>query len=154
MIRKTVRESWAIRPMEEWGVGPLREKERLWDELFSSPWDRQVRIYKVTFAVETFTDSPSHSAGRKDSSSEDDAIIVTLSLEFGPMTKILLPDSSDFYGDIGQVISFKVFDSQGVSLFLCCSNISHANLRNRLEFCQREVQTKITLFAVPLFGKS
>jgi hypothetical protein len=33
LIRKTIRKTWAVRPMEEWGIGPIREKDGLWDEV-------------------------------------------------------------------------------------------------------------------------
>jgi hypothetical protein len=103
MIRKAIRSQWSVRPMEEWGVGPLREKEGLWDELFISPWDRRVKIHNMAFTVPNEEVELPNRWG----------LVVSLSFEFGPETKLALPDGSGTYGDIGRVVSFKVFDSQG-----------------------------------------
>ena len=90
--------------MEEWGIGPLREKDGLWDELLDAPWDRKVKIHKVTFNVEAVTENA------KDI---QNGMIISLGLEFGPATKFVSREPDFQYGEIGQALSFKVFDSQG-----------------------------------------
>lgn len=93
--------------MEEWGIGPLREKEGLWDELFVSPWDRKVRIHELTFRLKKVSDSsfaPSEASN---------GMVVSLNLEFGPATLLTSFNGESSYGEIGQVLEFKVFDSQG-----------------------------------------
>jgi hypothetical protein len=85
--------------MEEWGAGPLREGDGIWDDLLETKWDGKVRIGQAMCSVEE------GGAG----------MISSLSLEFGPVrTTVKGPDGEDVrYGDIGQVIGFKVFDSRG-----------------------------------------
>ena len=101
LIRKSIRKTWAVRPMEEWGVGPIREKDGLWDELLEAQWDRKVKIHKVTFSLETATEKL------------EDGVVVSLGLEFGPATAFVSEETDFQYGEIGQALSFKVFDSQG-----------------------------------------
>lgn len=107
-IRKTIRSAWAVRPMEEWGFGPLSEKDSYWDDLFTSTWDRKVKIHSANFSV-----ADARSTSQTSLNERPSAMVVTLSMEFGPLTKP--PVSSDIqdYGNISQVISFKVFDQQG-----------------------------------------
>jgi len=113
LIRKEIRAAWAVRPMEEWGLGPLREKEGLWDELFTSPWDRKVRIYKVTFAIAgNANSSAAFDVGTAKEDGEN-GMVVSLNLEFGPSTRLRSAHEEGRFGEIGQVIGFKVFDSQG-----------------------------------------
>jgi hypothetical protein len=101
LIRKSIRKTWAIRPMEEWGVGPIREKDGLWDELLDAPWNRKVRIHKVTFNLESATEKV------------QDGVVASLGLEFGPATQFVSGETDYQYGEIGQALSFKVFDSRG-----------------------------------------
>jgi hypothetical protein len=104
LFRRTIRSVWAARPMEEWGVGPLQEKEGLWDEMFAAPWDGKVKIQKVSFNLTA--DSTVNNEGKAKS-------IVSMGLEFGPATRFVSGDNTNGHGDIGRVINFKVFDSEG-----------------------------------------
>lgn len=106
LIRKTVRSAWAARPMEEWGYGPLSEKDSYWDDLFRAPWNRKVKIHSAQFTLlPTSTAFPSDvrspSQGR-------DGMVANLSFEFGPLTQ------DGEHGDISQIVSFRVFDGQGL----------------------------------------
>lgn len=112
LIRKTIRSAWAVRPMEEWGVGPLSEKDSYWDELFASTWDKKIRIHSAKFSV-----SDIHAKSQTSSRQDAESVVVSLSMEFGPLTKPHTPDGDQDHGEIGQVISFKVFDQQGTGSF-------------------------------------
>lgn len=118
-LRKTIRAKWATRPMEEWGVGPLREKEGLWDELFASPWDQKVRIRKLAFSLGKMTPAsptPNNTAEQFNQNS----MVVSFSLDFGPATVPTLSEGTTPYGDISQVLGFKVWDCHGeTGVFLC-----------------------------------
>jgi hypothetical protein len=117
-IRKNIRTKWAIRPMEEWGVGPLREKEGLWDELFEAPWDRKVKIHSLSFSLKYFSNVSPRPSGTIDSATKDQqGMVVGFNLEFGPATLLNSSDGTTLYGEIGQVIGFKVYDSQGELVF-------------------------------------
>jgi hypothetical protein len=98
LLRKTIRQNWAVRPMEEWGVGPLRETDNHWWHLFDTPWDCKVRINKASFSL-----------------TED--IVCNLAFQFGPETEVLRSDGEP-YGEISQVISFKIFDGYGKGICL------------------------------------
>jgi hypothetical protein len=111
-IRKNIRNAWAVRPMEEWGVGPIREKDGLWDELLDAAWDRRVKIHKVAFNLEDIIQSSSLTSASTGSGPAD-CVVVSLGLEFGPATPFVSPETSFIYEEIGQALSFKVFDSQG-----------------------------------------
>lgn len=84
--------------MEEWGAGPLRQGDGLWDELLSSEWDGEVKIGNVGWDVDN-----------------ESGMVTSLSLEFGPVKTVLDgPDGEEVrHGEIGQVIGFKAFDSKG-----------------------------------------
>jgi len=121
LIRKTIRAQWAIRPMEEWGVGPLREKEGLWDELLKAPWDRKVKIHKLSFSLKGVPNTLPMSSDNRGTTEQNDyqGMVVFLGLEFGPATLLSSPDGVDLYGEIGQVLGFKVYDSQGARAISC-----------------------------------
>jgi hypothetical protein len=119
IIRKTIRAKWAIRPMEEWGVGPLREKEGLWDELLKAPWNRKVKIHKLSFSLKKVPNAlpiPSD-AGATTEQDDCQGMVVFFGLEFGPATLLSSSDGTDLYGEISQVLGFKVYDSQGAWAF-------------------------------------
>lgn len=111
LMRKTIRTAWAERPMEEWGVGPLRENDGLWDDLFVEPWDQKVKIYQPVFMTEEAPNKPFPTAemGNVDSR----MMVTTLHLEFGPASTVAVSGSNDEYGKISRIVSFKVFDSVG-----------------------------------------
>lgn len=113
IFRKTIRKSWAVLPMEEWGIGPVRREEGMWDELLDAPWDRKVKIHKVTFEVENTRASPGSQTDSTSAQVLEDGVVVTLGLEFGPATQFVSLETDFQYGEIGQAISFKVYDSQG-----------------------------------------
>lgn len=119
LIRKTIREKWAIRPMEEWGVGPLREKEGLWDELLKASWDRKVKIHNLSFSLKKVPSAMPMSSDTRATTEKDDyqGMVVFFGLEFGPVTLLSSPDGAGLYGEIGQVLGFKVYDSQGARAF-------------------------------------
>jgi hypothetical protein len=118
LIRKTIRTKWATRPMEEWGVGPLREKEGLWDELFKAPWDRKVKIHSLTFSLKPVLNASPTPLATIDSAQKDQqSIVIGFNLEFGPATLLSSSDETALYGEIGQVLGFKVYDSQGAPAF-------------------------------------
>jgi hypothetical protein len=114
-IRKTIKAKWAVRPMEEWGVGPLREKEGLWEELFAAPWDCKVKIHNISFSLKKSSDNSSAPLDAMASENQDDycGMVVFFGFEFGPATLPTSPDGKSLYGEIGQIVGFKVFDSQG-----------------------------------------
>ncbi len=117
LMRKTIRAKWAVRPMEEWGVGPLREKEGLWDELFASPWDRKVNIHDLKFSLKKIADASTAPPDAKSTAEQDDyqGVVVFFGFEFGPATRLTSSDGKSLYGEIGQIVGFKVYDSQGVT---------------------------------------
>ncbi len=105
LVRKAIRSGWAVRPMEEWGVAPLSEKDSYWDGLFTSTWDKKVRIHRAIFTVPDV-----HAKPQVASRQEPDKMVLSLSMEFGPLTLPNTSDGEESHGEIGQVISFKVFD--------------------------------------------
>lgn len=115
LIRKTIRTKWATRPMEEWGVGPLREKEGLWDELFEAPWDRKVKIHNLTFSLQNLSNPSSTPLNIMLLAQQDNhnGMVVSFGLEFGPATLLNSSDGTALHGEIGQQLGFTVYDSQG-----------------------------------------
>lgn len=114
-IRKTIRAKWAVRPMEEWGVGPLREKEGLWEDFFTAPWDCKVKIHNLLFSLDKESDTSPVPLDVMTSTEEDDypGMVISFGFEFGLATLLTSSDGASLYGEIGQRIGFKVFDSQG-----------------------------------------
>jgi hypothetical protein len=107
-LRKSVRQAWAVRPMEEWGVGPLEPH----DEMMTSKWDGTVVLSNVSFALE----SPAQPAlGGTESDNEAYEVVTRMSLEFGPVIPTEQDEGIRLHGKISQVVSFKVFDSVGMS---------------------------------------
>jgi hypothetical protein len=121
LIRKTIRAKWATRPMEEWGVGPLREKEGLWDELLKAPWDRKVKIHNLSFSFKKISNASPAPSDTRATTEQDDyqGMVVFFGLDFGPATLLTSSDGTALYGEIGQVLGFKVYDSQGAPAFSC-----------------------------------
>jgi len=112
-IRDQLLRTWAARPMEEWGVGPLSERSGIFDELLSAPWDRSVRISKLTWVLE-----PQPDIARVTHESESDShpgagVITNMSVEFGPATTAVNEHGDPLHENISQTMSFKVFDSIG-----------------------------------------
>jgi hypothetical protein len=101
LLRKTIRNAWATRPMEEWGVGPIREQEGLWNDILEESWDGKVKIHKAVYSMA----SPSEDPG------ENSHTVISLGIEFGPLTTFVPRLGSTQHGDIGRVIGFKTFDS-------------------------------------------
>jgi hypothetical protein len=110
LLRKNIRENWGVRPMEEWGMGAIREDSH-WAELLASPWDRKVRIHNLNFTLRKPMDAMS--APTSGGGDGGWGVVQSLSFEIGPATQYVAPDETTPYGDIGQLLSFKVFDSQG-----------------------------------------
>lgn len=111
LIRKTIRSAWAVRPMEEWGVGPLSEKDGRWEEMLASIWDGKVKIYDASFSVsDVYPESRAFTYDTEGQKAE--TMVVSLSMEFGPLTTPLAVGGKH-HRSIGQIINFKVFDQQG-----------------------------------------
>ena len=109
LIRKAIRKSWAIRPMEEAGVGTLRKDDGFWDDLFSESWDRKVKKYQPTFFVEKVV----YISESRISIDNENLMITALNLESGPENTRVSYGSPRTHDRISQIISFKAFDSQG-----------------------------------------
>jgi hypothetical protein len=107
-LRKSIKAAWARRPMEEWGLGALRENDGLWDELLAQPWDRKVKIYDASFSLgETGIDG----------SKTKTRPVSYLHLSVGPNSSH--PPSmgeNSQHGEISQYLSFKVFVSEGTEI--------------------------------------
>jgi hypothetical protein len=126
LLRKTIRSQWAVRPMEELGVGSLSEKENLWDELFETPWDRKVKLHSVKFTFVPFTNSVISERStdtEPDSDLQFGGMVTLLTLELSPATTPLAENGDALYETISQVLSFKVFDSAGRLCRLCISRL-------------------------------
>ena len=113
LMRKMIRSNWAVRPMEEWGVGQLREKDGLWLDMFDESWDRKVKIHKMAFNIQEVGRNSASTSGPIGSEDDHSGMLTSLNLEFGPATQYAFPDGSFKYGEIGQVLRFKAFDSEG-----------------------------------------
>ncbi|KAK1749897.1 heterokaryon incompatibility protein-domain-containing protein [Echria macrotheca] len=113
IIRKALRSSWAVRPMEEWGVGPLEEDNDEFADLLSEPWDGKVRIFNLSFGFVTFSDIDGTHATKGESACSDQrgGMVTSMMFEFGPVTPKAAEDGSVLHGEISQVLGFKVFDS-------------------------------------------
>ncbi len=110
LIRKALRQNWAVRPMEEWGIGPLSADDDDFAELLGLRWDRRVKIYNLSFKFEPLADL----AEEKESDALQRGGMVTgMSLEFGPASGATSASDEQAYGEISQIIGFKVFDSIG-----------------------------------------
>jgi hypothetical protein len=117
LFRHAIRAGWGYRAMEEWGYGPLRVDDDTWSQpgLFSKIWDGEVIIRRVNFDL-----APIHVPGMEQASSAElqppdtrKNMVMGLSLEFGPANAALDEEGEPLHGEIGQVLSFKVFDSSG-----------------------------------------
>jgi hypothetical protein len=113
LIRKTIRAQWTLRPMMESGVGSLREQDEWWGELFDAPWDRKVRLYSAGFTLQKVTNSPATSTKEDLEHNDQDSMIVSFNLHYGPATELTSPDGAALYAEICQILSFFAFDSQG-----------------------------------------
>lgn len=98
-LRKTIRRSWATRPMEDRNLGAIREKDGHWSELLGETWDGKIKISHVTLT-----------AAKNDFDS--DRTLVTLALDIGPATTLLKTDGTPRYNEISQTLQFHVFDSK------------------------------------------
>jgi hypothetical protein len=154
LMRKTMRAKWAIRPMEEWGVGPLSEEEGLWDELFKAPWDRKVKIHKLAFSLKNVSNASSMPLDTTAPAKQDDhrGMVVGFNLEFGPATLLNSPDGTALYGEIGQVLGFKVYDSQGEPSIL--SEGGTLTTVGRPQFDQQGVSKKVSKLVNIIGSKS
>ena len=124
-LRKTIRTTWAVRPMEEWGVGALSEKEGLWNELFETPWDGIVKIQNARF---TFTPFPGSNAGDNSLNSPQlDGVLTRLTLDFGPASTPKGKDDEELHGDISQMLSFKAYSSIGTRTFFMIVSVMVAD---------------------------
>ncbi|KAF8865683.1 HET-domain-containing protein [Acephala macrosclerotiorum] len=112
LIRKTIRSAWAVRPMEEWGVGPLSEKNSHWEEMLASRWDGKVKIYDASFSVShVYPESRAFTYNTAGQAAE--TMVIGLSMEFGPLTTPVAAGGQK-HGSISQIINFKVFDKQDI----------------------------------------
>ncbi|EPE31036.1 hypothetical protein GLAREA_04003 [Glarea lozoyensis ATCC 20868] len=102
LLRKTIRYAWAARPMEEWGVGPIREQEGLWNDILEESWDGKIKIHKAVFSL----------APHSEDSSGNPNTVISLGMEFGPLTTFMPKLGSKQHGDIGRVIGFKTIPSR------------------------------------------
>ncbi|KLU92596.1 hypothetical protein MAPG_11541 [Magnaporthiopsis poae ATCC 64411] len=101
IFRKTLRRDWAVRPMDERGIGPLSDSDGLLDE----PWDGKVRIFNLIFHLEPLVDAGLPRAKQMGS------VITAMSLEFGPATVARSEDGCALHEEISQIINFKAYDS-------------------------------------------
>jgi len=117
LFRHAIRTGWGRRAMEEWGYGPLSADDETWSrpELFSRSWDGEVIIRRVNFIL-TALHVPRMERGtllEPQSSHTRNNMVVNLSFEFGPANAALDEEGEPLHGEIGQILSFKVFDSSG-----------------------------------------
>jgi hypothetical protein len=98
-LRKTIRKSWAFRPMEDRGFGAIREKGGTWSKLLSATWDGKVKISHVTLT-----------AAKNDFDSN--RTLVSLAMDIGPATTLVDSDGSPRFNEISKTLQFKVFDSK------------------------------------------
>jgi hypothetical protein len=129
-LRKTILSQWAIRPMEEWGVGALREGDAEWHDLLTAPWNGEVRIGKPEWAVDPVS-----------------GIATSFFLEFGPQTTVGRGEEGEeiSYGEIGQVLGFKVFDSRGVCVRVCVCVGYSTTFRNLAIYLTNNVLIDMTM---------
>lgn len=137
IVRKALRQSWAVRPMEEWGVGPLSGQDPDFVDLLDGPWDRRVRLSKLKFELKPLADhSSSDSTLRQGACTSQGArqrghMVTAMTLEFGPLTPPPPDDGSPpLHGDISQILNFKVFDSTGSSKPGADPDVYHCGLAN------------------------
>jgi hypothetical protein len=93
--------------MEEWGVGPMRQQDGLWQDMFEASWDGKVKLHNVVFQI----------APHLENAHKETSTTISLGLEFGPVTSFVSKNGDIRHGEIGRVISFKVFDSHGKFTF-------------------------------------
>jgi hypothetical protein len=121
LIRKTIRQQWATRPMEEWGVGPLSDRDETLEDLLNTTWDGLVRIFNLRFTFQPF---PTDSVNEMRKVAQMGGIITCLSLEFGPASAPCDPDGNPLHSEISQIIGFKVYDSIGeLQRIMCCQSL-------------------------------
>jgi len=113
MIRSAIRSSWAVRPMEEWGVGPLDEHDMNYFDLLDSPWDGKVRIFNLKFIFDPLLEPKTSSGYGNIESEQQGGMITAMTLEFGPAPPKVAEDGSSLHGEISQVLRFKAYDSIG-----------------------------------------
>ncbi|KAK0707905.1 heterokaryon incompatibility protein-domain-containing protein [Lasiosphaeris hirsuta] len=108
MIRSEIRKNWAVRPMEEWGFGPLSEDDPSLVDLLETPWDGRVRVFNLKFTFDRLV-------GALEESPADPAqmggMVTGVGLEFGPVTPEAGDEGSSLHNEISQIIRFKAFDS-------------------------------------------
>lgn len=109
LFRRTIRAGWAVHPMEELGLGPLRENDGLWDDLFEETWDQKVKIFSPVFIVEKTVET---SSTPQETEGAINGMVTMLHLEFGP-ANTFSANSSHQHDTISRIVSFKIFDSQG-----------------------------------------
>jgi len=122
IIRKALRHNWAARPMEEWGVGPLSERDPAFADLLDEPWDCRVRISSLKFVFDSFLGSQEakRDTDVNNPSPQRGGMVTGMSLEFGPVTPSPTDDCAQLHDDISQVLRFKVFDSIGTFATMTC----------------------------------
>ncbi|EJT82482.1 hypothetical protein GGTG_02455 [Gaeumannomyces tritici R3-111a-1] len=104
IIRKALRQNWAVRPMDEQGIGPLSDDDSLLDE----PWDGKVRISNLNFSLDRLEDAglshPKQMGG----------VLARMHLRYGLATIARSEDGSALHEDISQAFGFEVYDSVAV----------------------------------------
>lgn len=113
IIRKHMRSSWAVRPMEEWGVGPLDENDDLSSDLLHTRWDGKVRFFNLKFTFNPLLDGGGAAEDESACFKQEAGMVTAMTLEFGPVTPDAAEDGSYLHGEISQILGFKVFDSVG-----------------------------------------
>ena len=115
VLQWAIRTNWAVRPMEEWSVGPIREKDEYWADLLATNWDGRVKIHSVSFRC-----------GSTDVMRGLPRSVGSLSFEFGPLPFAGARDpvklDSCEHGSIGQVIGFKLYATDGKDGVLYATN--------------------------------
>lgn len=114
VLRWMIGVNWAVRPLEEESVGPIREQDEYWKDLLASDWDGRVKIHTVSFILEQgMPTSPSSYTSIPDSSRS----VAVLGFEFSP-ARFCKPENRikvgrNEHGHMGQTASFKLYAAGG-----------------------------------------
>ena len=107
LLRGAIRKNWAVRPMEESGVGPIRAQDGYWDDLIDTQWDGRVKIHSLTFTRDmdyTFSNGK-----------VEPLPLSVMYVEFSPYLLAGIKEpvqiGNTAHWSIGQIIGFKLYTS-------------------------------------------